>query len=102
MTGLPLLESSATWRVDCLEARGTGHLHIVRKGRGPSGRLARRRRGMTITLADVEAARQTIAGRVVRTPMLAAPKLSALTGASVYVKYENLQVTNSFKERGAV
>src|SRR5205823_3502277 len=37
----------------------------------------------------------------VRTPMLAAPRLSELTGASVYVKYENLQVTNSFKERGA-
>ncbi len=57
---------------------------------------------MSITLADVEAARRTIAGRVVRTPMLAAPKLSTLTGASVYVKYENLQVTNSFKERGAL
>jgi len=39
---------------------------------------------------------------VLRTPMLPAPKLSALTGAEVYVKYENLQVTNSFKERGAV
>src|SRR5215510_6112231 len=57
---------------------------------------------MGITLADVEAARRTIAGQVVRTPMLAAPKLSALTGASIYVKYENLQVTNSFKERGAL
>src|SRR5215510_14308266 len=57
---------------------------------------------MAITLADVEAARRTIAGRVLRTPMLAAPKLSALTGASVSVKYENLQVTNSFKERGAL
>jgi threonine dehydratase len=33
--------------------------------------------------------------------MLPAPRLSALTGAEVYVKYENLQVTNSFKERGA-
>ncbi len=33
--------------------------------------------------------------------MLPAPKLSALTGAEVYVKYENLQVTNSFKDRGA-
>jgi threonine dehydratase len=33
---------------------------------------------------------------------LPAPKLSALTGAEVKVKYENLQVTNSFKERGAV
>jgi threonine dehydratase len=57
---------------------------------------------MTITLADVEAARRTIAGQVMRTPMLAAPKLSALTGATVHVKYENLQVTNSFKERGAL
>ena len=34
--------------------------------------------------------------------MLPAPKLSALTGATVHVKYENLQVTNSFKERGAL
>jgi threonine dehydratase len=54
-----------------------------------------------ITLADVEAARHTIAGHVLRTPILKAPPLSALTGADVYVKYENLQVTNSFKERGA-
>jgi threonine dehydratase len=38
---------------------------------------------------------------VLRTPLLAAPPLSALTGAEVFVKYENLQVTNSFKERGA-
>jgi threonine dehydratase len=34
--------------------------------------------------------------------MLPAPKLSALTAAEVYVKYENLQVTNSFKDRGAL
>jgi threonine dehydratase len=54
-----------------------------------------------VTLADIEAARRTIAGHVVRTPLLAAPPLSALTGADVFVKYENLQVTNSFKERGA-
>src|SRR5947209_6888114 len=56
---------------------------------------------MAITLADIEAARRTIAGHVLRTPMLPAPRLSALTGAAVHVKYENLQVTNSFKERGA-
>src|ERR1700677_1141568 len=54
-----------------------------------------------VTLADIEAARLTIAGHVLRTPVLAAPPLSALTGANVFVKYENLQVTNSFKERGA-
>jgi threonine dehydratase len=56
---------------------------------------------MTITLADVQTARRTLAGEVLRTPMLPAPKLSALTGAEVFVKYENLQVTNSFKDRGA-
>ena len=43
-----------------------------------------------------------LAGQVLRTPMLPAPRLSALTGAEVFVKYENLQVTNSFKERGAL
>ncbi len=57
---------------------------------------------MTITIADIEAARRVIKGAVLRTPMLPAPRLSALTGAEVYVKYENLQVTNSFKDRGAL
>jgi threonine dehydratase len=57
---------------------------------------------LTIGFADVKAAQQTIAGAVLRTPMLPAPRLSALTGAEVFVKYENLQVTNSFKERGAL
>src|SRR5262247_2106676 len=57
---------------------------------------------MSITIGDIEAARRTIAGQVLRTPMLPAPKLSALTAAEVYVKYENLQVTNSFKDRGAL
>jgi threonine dehydratase len=56
---------------------------------------------MTVTLADIKTARRQLKGAVLRTPMLPAPKLSALTGAEVYVKYENLQVTNSFKDRGA-
>src|SRR5437763_16844178 len=56
---------------------------------------------LKIALADIESARKTISGHVLRTPMLPAPPLSALTGADVYVKYENLQVTNSFKESGA-
>jgi threonine dehydratase len=55
-----------------------------------------------IGLSDIEAAQRLIAGQVVRTPMLAAPKLSELTGAQIFVKYENLQVTNSFKDRGAL
>jgi threonine dehydratase len=57
---------------------------------------------LTLTIADIEAARRTVEGAVLRTPMLPAPKLSELTGAQVFVKYENLQVTNSFKDRGAL
>jgi len=56
----------------------------------------------SISAEDVRKARATIAGQVLRTPMLPAPRLTALTGAEVLVKYENLQVTNSFKERGAL
>jgi len=55
-----------------------------------------------VTLADIEAARRLLAGKVLRTPLLPAPPLSALTGAEVFVKYENLQATNSFKARGAL
>ncbi len=54
------------------------------------------------TLADVVDARAVIAGQVMRTPFLPAPRLSGLTGADVKVKYENMQVTGAFKERGAL
>ncbi|MFG1300425.1 threonine ammonia-lyase [Xanthobacter sp. V3C-3] len=57
---------------------------------------------LPVTLADVEAARPLVSTAVLRTPTLRAPRLSALTGADVYVKYENLQTTASFKERGAL
>jgi threonine dehydratase len=55
-----------------------------------------------VTLHDIQDAQTILAGRVLRTPMLPAPKLSEITGAEIFVKYENLQVTNSFKERGAL
>src|SRR6187397_1520988 len=82
----------------------------IGRGRGwnlcqPCGmvlRMAPRPENSATALADIEAARRVIAGVVLRTPMLPAPKLSALTGADVHVKYENLQVTNSFKDRGAL
>ncbi len=54
------------------------------------------------TLADIRSAADEIAGVVIRTPFLPAPRLSAFTGADIWVKYENLQATASFKERGAV
>ncbi|NVK32845.1 MAG: threonine ammonia-lyase [Rhodobacteraceae bacterium] len=55
-----------------------------------------------ITLKGVQAAAELIRGAVLQTPCLPAPKLSLLTGADVYVKYENMQVTGAFKERGAL
>lgn len=55
-----------------------------------------------IDLAAIERARRTIAGAIVPTPTLPARALSELTGAEVFVKYDNLQVTHSFKERGAL
>jgi threonine dehydratase len=57
---------------------------------------------LPIGLDDVRRAAATIAGQVLRTPLLPAPRLSALVGAEIWVKYENLQITNSFKERGAL
>ncbi len=58
--------------------------------------------GLPFSLGDVAAAAETIRGHVLRTPLVAAPRLSAMSGAEVFVKYENLQVTNAFKERGAL
>jgi threonine dehydratase len=58
--------------------------------------------GLPLTLDDVRRAADVIKSAVLATPLLPAPRLSALTGAHVWVKYENLQITNSFKERGAL
>lgn len=55
-----------------------------------------------IGYADIVQAAKTIAGQVLRTPTLFSQKLSDLTGAEVFVKYDNLQTTSSFKERGAL
>lgn len=57
---------------------------------------------MSPTRADVLAAASRIAGAVVRTPCLESRTLSAITGTRVFVKFENLQFTASFKERGAL
>lgn len=54
------------------------------------------------TLDDIRRAAREIEGVVLRTPFLPAPRLSKLTGAEIFVKYENLQATSSFKERGAL
>jgi len=54
-----------------------------------------------IEAADIHAARARLAGTIYETPCPYSETLSALTGARVFVKLENLQMTGSFKERGA-
>ncbi len=54
-----------------------------------------------IEAADIHAARERLAGTIYETPCPYSETLSALTGARVFVKLENLQMTGSFKERGA-
>jgi threonine dehydratase len=55
-----------------------------------------------LALADVEAAARRIAGAVVRTPTLYSQTLSAITGAQIWLKFENQQFTAAYKERGAL
>ena len=57
---------------------------------------------MAIALDDIRAAADRIRGRVERTPQNHSRTLSTITGAEVWVKFENLQFTASFKERGAL
>jgi threonine dehydratase len=57
---------------------------------------------MTVTPKDVQAAAIAIRGSVVDTPCLHSRTLSQITGAEVYLKFENHQFTASFKERGAL
>ena len=57
---------------------------------------------LPISRADVEAAALAIEGAVVRTPCLHSQTLSQLTGADIWLKFENLQFTAAYKERGAL
>ena len=55
-----------------------------------------------LTLDDVRAAAARIEGAVVRTPMLRSQTLSEITGADIWLKFENHQFTAAYKERGAL
>jgi threonine dehydratase len=57
--------------------------------------------GGMLQLDDIRAAAQRVQGQVLRTPCVESQTLSQLTGARVFLKFENLQFTASFKERGA-
>jgi threonine dehydratase len=54
------------------------------------------------TIDDIRAAAERIKGAVIRTPMLISRTLSEIVGAEVWLKFENLQFTAAYKERGAL
>lgn len=56
---------------------------------------------MPVDLADIRRAADIIRGHVLETPCVFSRTLSEITGAEVHLKFENLQFTASFKERGA-
>ncbi len=55
----------------------------------------------TVTLQDIQKAKDTIKDIVKKTDILESVKLSTMTGANIFYKCENLQKTGSFKVRGA-
>jgi len=55
-----------------------------------------------LTVEDIRAAAGRLAGEVTRTPCLPSRTLTELAGCDVFLKFENLQFTASFKERGAL
>ena len=57
---------------------------------------------LPITVDDVLAARTRIAGAIVKTPTLISQTLSEMLDCKVYLKFENLQFTAAYKERGAL
>jgi threonine dehydratase len=57
---------------------------------------------LAVNLADIQAARERLGSAVYRTPCARSETLSQQTGQSIFLKLENLQMTGSFKERGAL
>lgn len=55
-----------------------------------------------VTLADIEAAQERLAGQIIHTPIVYSQTLSRLSGREVFLKLENLQTTGSFKLRGSL
>jgi len=82
----------------------TSHPYATRRRAGGEGTIGEKAGSVSPvtghpSIGDVHAARDRIAGRVVRTPL--APWRAAPAGAAVWLKLENLQETGSFKLRGA-
>ncbi len=87
MIGNGLIQNPQTPQLHQVAGSNVGHLMHI---------------GPPITFPDVLAAADRIRGAVAATPTALSHTLSAITGAEVVVKFENLQFTGAFKERGAL
>jgi len=71
-------------------------------GYGPAAMNGTQTLDATLALADIRAAADRIAGSVIRTPTQLSRTLSDITGAEIWLKFENQQFTAAYKERGAL
>ena len=78
----------------CLIGYGAATMASVHKQTGAEG--------VPVTIDDIRAAHARIAPSIVRTPILKSRTLSEIIGANVWLKFENLQFTAAYKERGAL
>ncbi len=87
----------------CARARGVRAKSFLGFDAVPSREMVKSANlGLSVGLADVVAARERLNGAIYYSPCPHSQMLSALTGQQVYLKLENLQMTGSFKERGAL
>src|SRR4051794_17691580 len=56
----------------------------------------------SLSITDIRAAAERLRGEIIDTPCMPSRTLSAMAGCEVFLKFENLQFTASFKERGAL
>src|SRR5918996_3693633 len=93
-------QSGRAMAMGLIEQRDTDASCIVHRVTAPAIRGAPMRDA--VTLQDIYRARQAIGARIRRTPLAISDSLTAAVGAPVHLKLEHLQMTGSFKLRGAL
>src|SRR5512147_155090 len=93
------------WRQGAFQNRQSRRMVAAQ---GPSGRkespmtAPTNPQAASIDLAAIKAAAQTLKGSIVETPFAPSRTLSAMLGCEIWLKFENLQFTGAYKERGAL
>jgi threonine dehydratase len=82
--------------------QGKAGPHMVRPIMPDQAQAAARNSAPAVTYEQILDAAKRVAGHIERTPMRLSRTLSAITGAETWIKFENLQFTAAYKERGAL